>query len=460
MKKKVLLLALSAGLIFNVKTFAKTKVVEITVWAEGNKLEHMRADAAYEAARKLNEELKKEGKDVKIVVKAYLDSSSWGNYKKKFTLAAAAGKAPDIVLSGHEDIAVWAHNGYIIPIAKNVSEVKKLAPEFADVIDSLWKPCQWHGKVWAVPQDTEVRPLFFSKTKLKELGWTDKEIAELPEKIKNGEFTLDDMIKVAKEAVKKGVVKKGYGYWHRPRKGGDFIQYYFSYGGYLYDPKTDKLVVVKDALKKWYAFQRRCVTSGITPENYIGTPWKVWHDTVSHDKVLFWNGGIWQWADWAQNYVKDLGGEKYLFAHVGYALQPSGIKGKHGGTLSHPLVYMITSYKASRRPKENDKYVLMLLEKMTTKEINTKHAISSTHLGILKSELNYPPYKNNKFLSSVSYMLNYSYYQPNHPMYGALFDILWNGMVAAENGRMTPEAAAENAIQQIKFELGDAVEIK
>ncbi len=463
MKKLTLLflIMLIPALIFAGGKQEKTKptgpqTVTITVWARANNVEHWRADAAVEAAKLLNAELKKEGKNITVVVKADYSNPPWGEYKKKFTMAADAGEAPDIICSGHEDVPVWAQAGYIMPIANSISEVQNMYPEFADVIPSLWHSTEWHGKIWAVPQDTEARPMFFSKTKLKQLGWTDKQIAELPEKIKNGEFTLDDMIKTAQEAIKKGVVPPGYGYWHRPRKGGDFLQYYVSYGGYLYDPKQDKLVLVKDALKKWYEFQRRCVTSGITPKNFIGTEWKIWHDTVSHNKVLFWNGGIWQWADWKVNYLN--GNEDFLFKNVGYALQPSGIRGKKGNTLSHPLVYMVTTEKASGH-KYRD-LVIRLLAKMTTKEINTKHAVESTHLGILKSQMHYKPYTDSKFLSSVTYMLNYNWYQPNNPSYSMWFDIVWNGMVAAENGEKTPQQAVDSVVKQMKLELGDSVIIK
>ena len=181
-------------------------------------------------------------------------------------------------------------------------------PEFDDVIDSLWDAPTWQGKVWAVPQDTEARPMFYNKTKLKELGWSDAEIDALPDKIMKGEFTLDDLIATAKEAIEKGVVEPGNGYWHRPQPGGDQFQYYFSYGGRWYDQDEDKLVVTKSALRDWYAFQRRVVEEGITPENFTGTDWSIWHDTVSHGNILFWNGGVWQWADWATNYVADWAG--------------------------------------------------------------------------------------------------------------------------------------------------------
>lgn len=419
------------------------EVIEIVVWAEANNVEHWRADGPAKAAEMVT--------DFNVKVIPVNDDSGWGEYKQKFTLAADSGEAPDIVLSGHEDIPVWANAGYI----EEFGWCRDKYPEFDDVIESLWDSVTWQGKIWGVPQDTEARPMFFHKQKLAEMGWSQEEIDALPEKIKNGEFTLDDMIETAKQAIEMGVVEPGYGYWHRPRKGGDFIQYYAAYGGRLYDPEQDKLIVTRDALEKWYAFQRRVVEEGITPENYIGTEWSIWHDTVSHGNVLFWNGGIWQWADWAVNYVADLGGEDYLFSFVGYALQPSGIPGRPGVTLSHPLVYMITTPEASG--KNNQEAACAVLAKTTTPEINTLHAVESTHLGILKSQANYPDYANNRFLSDVLYMLDYNFYQPNHVMYGPYFDILWDFMVKAENGEMSPADAANAAIELLQAELGDVV---
>lgn len=456
----IILLALPA-LIFagGQKEKAKTtgpQTVTITVWAKANSVEHWRADAAIPAAKALNAELKKEGKNITVVVKPIYDNTPWGQYKNKFTMAADAGEGPDIICSGHEDVPVWAQAGYIMPLADSVSQIQGMYPEFKDVIDSLWNATMWHTKIWAVPQDTEARPMFFSKTNLKKMGWTDAQVKALPEKINSGQFTLADLIKTAQEAIKKGVVKPGFGFWHRPKKGGDYIQFYVSYGGKVYDPDKDKLILDKNALLKWYQFQRKVVTTGITPKNYIGTEWKIWHDTVTHNKVLFWNGGIWQWADWKTNYLN--GDESILFKNVGYALIPSGIRGKEGNTLSHPLVYMVTTEKAS-----GNKYrdlVIRLLALMTTKEINTKHSLQSTHLGILKSQMQYKPYLDAKFLSSVTYMLKHNWYQPNNSYYGQWFDIVWKGMSDAENGAKTPQAAVDLVVKEMKIELGDNVIIK
>jgi len=432
-----------------------SEVRNIVVWAQANAVEHWRADAPMKAAPLVNEMLEANGDPRRVTVDGQNDSAGWADYKKKFTLAADAGEGPHIVLSGHEDAAVWGNAGYIVPF----DECRNMYPEYNDVIDSLWNSVTWNGKLWGVPQDTEARPMFFSKTKLREMGWTDEEIAALPEQILNGEFTLDDMIATAKEAIEMGVIEPGYGYWHRATKGGDHIQYYFAYGGYLYDAEQDKLVLVKDALLKWYQFQRRVVEEGITPEGFIGTDSSIWHDTVTHNKVLFWNGGVWHWADWAANYVKDLGGQEYLFENIGYALEPAGEPGQKAGTLSHPLIYMIVSEEASGDEGYYD-LACAVLAKTSTAELNTLHAVGSTHLGMNKMQATYEPYANDRLLSEALYMLDYNYYQPNHVMYGPYFDILYDNMVKAENAELSPEEAVEQAIQLVQAELADYVIIK
>ena len=416
----------------------------ISVWAQANNVETYRAKNIETAAQGLG-----------FKADAIADPTGWGDYKKKFLLAADSSQAPDIILSGHEDIATWGKAGYIVPLDDMINS----SPDaYKDIFSELWKSVTWDGKRWAIPQDTEARPMYFNKKKLAELGWSQQEIDSLPDRIKSGEFTLDDLIATAKQAVDKGVVKKGYGYWHRPTKGSDFYQYYFAYGGALADESGNKLVFDKAAAEKWFAFQRRVVEEGITPEKYIGTEFKIWHETVTSGDVLFWNGGVWQFADWAKNYTKDKGGEEYLYGFVGWALQPTGEKGKPGVTLSHPLVYMVTSEKASGEQQQQDAF--KTITAATTPELNNLHALGSSHLAILKTQLDKPDYAANKILQGTAYMLDYTRFLPNNPDFGAYDEIVFRLMSAAENGEMTAQEAVQVAVDELQTELGDKVVIK
>jgi inositol-phosphate transport system substrate-binding protein len=215
------------------------KEITLRIWTKAGATEEWRGKAAIEAAKELNKELESEG--IVITVEAVQETAGWGDFNKKFAMASEAGKGPDILCTGHENIAVYGSTGYIVPIADSVKEIKAMAPEFDDVIEGLWAMTSWRGQVWGIPQDTEARPMYFSKTKLKELGWSDAKIAALPDEIAKGNFTLDDMIATGKEAIAKGVVEPGFGYWSRPKSGGDFIQYYMAYGGQIYDAERINL---------------------------------------------------------------------------------------------------------------------------------------------------------------------------------------------------------------------------
>jgi inositol-phosphate transport system substrate-binding protein len=96
------------------------------------------------------------------------DDKDWGDYKTEFVLSSEAGESPDIILSGHEDIGAWAPAGLILPLDDMIAE----HPAFEDVVPSLWESMKYEGQIYGVPQDAEARPIFYSKTLLADLGWT------------------------------------------------------------------------------------------------------------------------------------------------------------------------------------------------------------------------------------------------------------------------------------------------
>ena len=108
---------------------------------------------------------------------------------------------------------------------------------------------------------------------------------------------------------------------------------------------------------------------------------------------MFWAGGTWQWAEWADQWTGDLGGQDYQFENWGYGLYPAGEAGNSATTLSHPLSYLISS------ATEHPDLALALIAKATTDEANTRHAINSTHLGILTTQSSYEPYTSDVFLT-------------------------------------------------------------
>jgi len=397
------------------------------------------ANAALEAA----------GDDRRVQVQIIQDNADWGDYRTEFELASDAGEAPDIIVSGHEDIGAWATSEIILDVTDELGNY----PEFDDVIDSLWNSTELNGRRWGVPQDAEARPLYYRKDLLLELGWTQAEVDSLPADLASGAFTWEEMLDTAEEAVLAGVVDPGNGWWHRPSNGADFLYYYFAAGGELLDD-SGALIYDTAAAEKVYALLGDAVARDVLVSTRLDGDWTSWNTGVANGDVLFWFGGSWQWADWAVNYVVE-GGEEYLFDTTGFGPIPALAGGTNTPiSLTHPLIYMLSS------ATENADLALMVISKATTKELNTSYAVTSGHLGILNSQADYEPYTSAVFLSQVAPILEFTTFLPNSPFFSAWSEGYYLGILAVESGDLDAAGAVEVVVAQLQNELGDDVIIK
>jgi len=337
-------------------------------------MENWRCNNLLEAVNSLNASLAAAGDPRRVELEIIQDNINWGDYVTEFVLSYGAGEAPDIWLSSHTYIGAQAEAGRIIAL----DELMKEFPGFDNVIDNLWDSTSYKGEIWGIPQDAEALPLYFNKTLLSELGWTADKIEALPGRIEQAEFTLYDMLEVAKEAVDKGVVADGNGFWTRPRNGPDFTAFYYAFGGETIDYATGKLVFDEVAGLKYYQFfYDAAQTYGSM--GCLGLGWgDAWHPGVSGSKVLFWVGGTWHWPDWAEFYLQELGGEDYMWETFGFGLIPAAEQGGQPNSLTHPMAYLISSQC------EHPDLALALIDKVTDYGPNTRHAIASTHLVLLR----------------------------------------------------------------------------
>ena len=275
--------------------------------------EDWRGNNLIAAAEAVNAELQAIGDKRGVRIQLIQDDKDWGAYKTEFELASDANQASDIILSGHEHIGDWASANLILPITSKIPN----HPEFGDIIPSLWQATEWNNERWGIPQDAEVRPLYYSKPILRKLGWSDERIENLPNQITKGEFTWLDMLQVAEQAVNQKIVAPGNGWWHRSQNGPDFLYYYLAHGGEILNQDGilvfDRQVVLKVYQLLYSATHEMRVLS----PNLIGMDANEWNTSISTaDRVLFWFAGSWNWADWATNYLQDFGVEAFLFKNV------------------------------------------------------------------------------------------------------------------------------------------------
>ncbi|GAL20044.1 maltose/maltodextrin ABC transporter substrate binding periplasmic protein MalE [Vibrio maritimus] len=170
---------------------------EISVVAGGaGPNDHYRTDAIEMAANILMQEADAAGEELNIKVnkRSYAD---WDSFKQAVTLAAESGSAPDIVVTGHVDIAPWAQSGLIAPVEDYVDmdawPLNNLYPNLVEI-------SSFNGMIYGIPQDSEARPFFAWKQYLAQIGYDQQAIDSLPDRIETGEYTLYDMLEDAKKA--------------------------------------------------------------------------------------------------------------------------------------------------------------------------------------------------------------------------------------------------------------------
>jgi inositol-phosphate transport system substrate-binding protein len=419
--------------------------ITIRCKANVNGGEGWRCDNFAEVEEQVEQEL-----GIEVDLTLIQDDKDWGEYKNEFVLASEAGEAPDIILAGHEDIGAWAPAGYIQPLDELIAQHE----EFADVVPGLWDSQRWNGEVWGVPQDAEARPIFYSKLLLADLGWTQEEIDSLPDRVASGEFTFADLVATAQQAVDEGIVEEGHGLYHRGSNGPDWLIWYHGQGGEVLT-EDGELVFDREAAQAALELISTFVPSGITRSDIIGLDGNIVSaDVASAEAVLFHQGGTWNWANWARNFVADRGGNDYLLENLGLMLFPAMNEDVGAITLTHPLSYMISS------SSEHPDVAMAFLAAVTTPEANNRHAIDSFHLGILNAQLDTPEYADNQAISQAHYMLDHTSAIPNHPGWTAWSNAWWTAVQAAHSGSATPEEAVELAVTQLENELGDEITIR
>lgn len=424
---------------------AQQRTITIKAWTIGpDNPSVTRFNNLLTAAERLNADLRREGATYQIRVEGFFDTTAWDPFLRRVLLAFQSGDPPDIVQASAALAPTWSTAGFLAPLDEYIPRHR----QFSDVVPSLWTAMRYGGKTWGIPQDTEARPLYFNKTLLKRLGWTDAQIAELPKRIERGDFTWDDVMTTAREARQRNIVEAGKGYYHRPVQGPDWVQWYRSFGGRDFDPQSGKLVFNKAAALRYYRWLRAGVDGGVIERDRLNGDWNRFFQPIADGRVLFFSGGTWNWAEMEQQWVGTKGGEQWLFENLGFAPHPSYQKGGKPITLSNPQAYFLSA------KSQNKEIVMRLLAYTTVPDLDAKHAIGSAHLPVLRrtAEL-----VRDRFLKEVSYLLNYTTFLPPHPDLPKWQDAFFRGISAVESLSATPEQAVEVVAAEMQRTIGDKI---
>ena len=439
-------LAAAALIVLLATGAASSADMTITVWAGGSNANDVyRVDAIEMAADILKREAAIKGESINITVDKKL-YDGWDDFKQAVTLAAESGNAPHIVVTGHEDIAPWANAGII---RKMEDLIDMEAWPVNDIFPNLIEIASYEGAIYGLPQDAESRPFFAWIPHLKAIGYSDADIAGLPERVASGDYTLYDVIEDARKMQDQGVVQPGYGFYPRVSNGPDYWQFYQSFGGEMQDAASGKLIYDQGAMTRFYKFFVDAVAAGVTRKNHIGTPWDQWYAEVASGKAGLWHGGTWHYARYTGKE-----GLSDFFDKIQFTLIPAGDANGRPNTITHPLVYLVTN-----RGTEDDAFIAAELVKIASEpRINTLHAIKSAHLGIARSQTSIDLYSNDRWASEATErLLSSANAMPNNTDFGVYWTAMWKGLESAWTGQKRPDQAAKDAAAELRNALGDRI---
>ena len=420
----------------------------ISVWAGGTgESENYRVDNIEIAAEELMREAAISGEELNIKVEKKT-INSWEDFKQAVTLAAESNTAPNIIVTGHEDIAPWQQSGLIRPIEDYIDldawPMNQIYPNLIDI-------ASYNGQVWGLPQDAESRPFFFFKPHMKAIGYTDEQLEALPAKIEAGEYTLYDVLADAKKMQDAGLVEAGHGFYPRVSNGPDYWQFYVSFGGEIQDAETGKLVFNKQAMTDMYQFFADAVEMGVTSPTHLGTDWGQWYNEVANGKAGTWHGGTWHYG----RYQKE--GQKDFFGNIQFSLIPEGNSNGKPNTVTHPLVYLISNTGGDDVAEVASQLVAIASEP----RLNTLHAIKSGHLAIGSEQLAIPLYANDRWATEATErLLPHAVSMPNSTDFGAFWTIMFKGLEASWTGQKSVADAVADVEAEYKATMADAIIMK
>jgi inositol-phosphate transport system substrate-binding protein len=426
---------------------ALAETIKLELWSRQDVSGPLRPGNVVKAADLLNKELEGEGSDKRVeVVVRESPAKGFDDDALQLLKVFGIGEGPDMFIAAHEWICAFQKDGFALKLDDYIA---KYPQYFSTIFPSLWESAKCPDGTYAVPQDAEARMFFYNKKLLREAGYDDAFIEAMPERTLKGDLTMDELIDIAKQVVDK--TEAEYGILHRPNKGPDYIMVFNSYGSTFSDPETGNLLLERDKLAKAFGWFERGVKEGVIAANNTAMEFDAIRKEFYSGNAAFWMYGIWDLGTVAFPTYGLPKEEEAFFKDWGWIASPPPEKGGSPGSLTHPIVYVVAADAA------DPELAVRLLGLASSPELNTDHAVTTTHIGIRPEQLEDPRYKEAWTLARATEFLEFTKYLPNNPQFGELNGIIYAAIQGVESGRLTGEQAADFVIEEASSQLEDVV---
>jgi inositol-phosphate transport system substrate-binding protein len=421
--------------------------VKLELWSRQDPSGPLRAGNVLKAADRLNQELTTEGASKRVEVAVHESPApGFDDDALQLLKVFGIGQGPDMFIAAHEWICAFQQEGFALRLDDYIAKYPRY---FGTIFPSLWQSARCPDATYGIPQDAEARMFFYNKKLLREAGYDNAFIEAMPARTLAGDLTMDDLIDIAKQVKSK--TKAQYGILHRPNKGPDYIMVFQSYGNDFVDPESGKLLLERDNLAAAYGWFERGVREGVIPANNTSMEFDALRKAFYTGNAAFWMYGIWDLGTYAfptYGLPKD---EAKFFADWGWIAAPAARKGGQAGSLTHPIIYAAAAHA------KDPELAVRLLGHASDADLNTDHAVTTTHLGIKPEQLKDPRYAAAWPLARATELLKITKFLPNNPQFGDLNGIIYAGLQGVETGRLSARRAADYVIDEASASLKDVI---
>jgi inositol-phosphate transport system substrate-binding protein len=422
-------------------------IVKFELWSRQDPSGPLRPGNVVKGADRLNKELAAQGSDKRVAVTVHESPApGFDDDALQLLKVFGIGRGPDLFIAAHEWICAFQQEGFALKLDDYIA---KYPQHFGTIFPSLWQSATCPDGTYGIPQDAEARMFFYNKKLLKEAGYDSAFIEAMPARTLSGELTMDDVNDIAKRVISK--TKAQYGILHRPNKGPDYIMVFQSYGNNFVDPGTGKLLLERDKLAAAFGWFERGVKQGVIPANNTAMEFDALRKAFYTGNGAFWMYGIWDLGTYAFptfGLPKDKTG---FFADWGWIAAPAASKGGQAGSLTHPIIYAINARVA------DPELAVRLLGHASAADLNTDHAVTTTHLGIKSEQLKDPRYAEAWPLARATELLKITKFLPNNPQFGDLNGIIYIALQGVETGRLSAQQAADFVIDEATASLKNVI---
>jgi len=324
----------------------------------------------------------------------------------KFTAAAQAGQAPDVMRAEIADVASWAAQGFLADLTKKVSAADK-----ADYLPSAFAYDNFNGKVWGIPQVTDAPALLYNKKMFKAAG------------LKNPPATMAQLASAcAKFGKGKGLFIRGDSYFIQP--------WIWAYGGDLLNyGKKQILIANKGSVAGLTAYVKLFHSKCAFPDKDFSNDYGNMQTAFKNGQVAMIVNGPWSTAD-------VLSGPAFKSSsNLGVAPVPKGPAGQGSPVGGHSWVI--------GRNSSNVDEAYTFIQWLSQAAQQAQFAAKNNLLPTRKSAYKDPDVRRNRIIVDFLTQMKVARARPVTPQGGQIYADFGPNMQKALNGSSSAQAALD-----------------